>query len=384
MVYRPRGALLGFALLACCGRAHFDAIGDSAASAPGDPAPAATGMFLVVADGDGTVTTYQVDPTTYALAPAATSAPQGSPQILGVTPDGRFVYAPNYGDDLLYGYAIDADSGALSAIPGMPIAQAGTQLQAAIVHPSGKFVYIVNGQALLLYSYAIDPTTGALTPLGTMATGTAGAYAPAFDPTGSLLYISTYQTTIAGYAIDAQTGLPSVLTGSPFAVQSSNMIPAFDRTGRYLYLCANGTQLRGYQIDAATGGLSPVPGSPYADAQGFQWLQADPSGAYLVGLTSGAAGVFVWSIDAATGALSPVPGSPFASDPVERAREWGVFTPDGRGLYAVSDNYAAGMGTYDLSLLSFDPTTGEVAVAARALVPRTTYGVSLALIQTAL
>ena len=350
---------------ASCGRLGFDDL--------------ANGRFLVVANGGATASVYRVDPDTYRLEQTAQGdVTVGSPNVIDATPDGRFIYMPNYYDSTLSGFAIDPVSGALSPIPGTPIAEPGANPQAVIVHPSGKFLYLVNNTTSALITYAIDATTGELSQLSSVGTATTGAYMPAIDPVGQFLYVSTYATTIAGYALDPALGTPTAVPGSPFPVQGANMIPTFDRTGKFLYLCANSTDLRGFAV-GATGELTEVPGSPYANPQSFYWLKPDPSGRYLIGTTGFTAGIFVWSIDAVTGALTPAPGSPFASA-AEQSLQWGVFTPDGTHFFAGSD-YASFPAT-DLAMYSFDPTTGAVNVDAIDLAPRSTYVSSMVLVHS--
>ena len=363
--------------ISACGRVGFDGLLDGAVpDAPPDATP--DGMFLVTANGDGTASVYRVDPITYAIEQTTQGdVTVGSPNVIDATPDGRFIYMPNFTDNTLSGFAIDPHSGALSPIPGTPIAEPAANPQAVLVHPSGKFLYLVNSATLSLLTYAIDATTGELTPVNSVGTATTGAYMPALDPPGRLLYISTYQPMMAGYQIDLVTGTPTAVSGSPFAAQGANMIPTFDRTGQFLYLCANGTELRGYAVDT-TGALTEVPGSPYANLDAFFWLKPDPSGAYLIGITGFTSGIFVWSIDPITGALTPVAGSPFASV-AEQDLQWGVFTPDGKHFFAGSDYLS--LPATDLALYSFDPTTGAVGVVATALAPRTAYVSSMVLVQ---
>ncbi len=348
---------------ASCGRVGFDDLTD--------------GRFLVVANGDGTMSVYRVDPATYALEQTAQGdMPVGSPNVIDATPDGRFIYVPDYNEGTLSGFAIDPRTGGLSPILGTPIAEPGANPQAVLVHPSGEFLYLVNSGTQEVVTYAIDATTGELSPVSSVSTATTGAYMPALDPAGQLLYVSTYKTTLAGYQLDPATGTPTAVPGSPFPVQGSNMIPTFDRTGKFLYLCANGTELRGFAV-GTDGTLTEVPGSPYANPQSFYWLKPDPSGRYLIGTTGFATGIFVWSIDAVTGELTPASGSPFASI-AEQGLQWGVFTPDGTHFFAGSDYLS--IPATDLALYSFDPTNGAVDVDATELAPRTAYVSSMVLV----
>src|SRR5882757_1089952 len=63
-----------------------------------------------------------------------------------------------------YGYAIDTNTGTLTAVPGSPFVAAGAAISVA-VDPLGKFVYAGIWGTAAVSGYAIDKTTGSLTPM---------------------------------------------------------------------------------------------------------------------------------------------------------------------------------------------------------------------------
>jgi 6-phosphogluconolactonase (cycloisomerase 2 family) len=339
--------LVAVALLAgACGRIDF--------------APLPANTFLVVGNGSN-VNVFMLDTLTGAATPTGQGAfGIGEPNVIGATPDGRFVYVPDSNDMALAGYAVDPIDGALTPIPGTPIAT-GHLLQAARVVPSGRFLYVPTGEVPgSVLAYSIDASTGELVSIGEFDAGGTGTYFPVIDPTGSLLYISSYETTFPGYQIDGTNGALTMLPGFPIAAQGANLAVALDPAGVFLYMGSNTVDLRGYQI-GADGALTQVPGSPYDFPQDTYWLEVDPSGRYLlVGvLTAGGdsePGLYVWARDPSTGAITQTAASPYTIGQTSCI----VFSPDGRFVYATTYNGSTTM----LVQLAFDASAGSLTELA--------------------
>jgi 6-phosphogluconolactonase len=333
-------------LVAACGRVDF--------------AQRPPTTFLAVADGSN-VNMFVLDTSAGGLKPTAQGAVEsGDPNVIGTTPDGRFLYVPSFDHMSLAGYAIDPYEGTLTALPGMPIAT-GHLLQAASVVPSGRFLYVPTGEEPgAVLAYAIDPATGALAALGQYSAGGTGTYFPVINPTGTLLYLSSYEATCPGYRIDETIGALTMLPGFPIACQDSNLGATLDPSGRFLYVGSNTVDLRGYGI-AADGTLTPVPGSPYSFKRATNWLAVDPIGGYLVvGVVTAAAnsmpGLYVWARDRSTGAIALTTSSPYRVGDIDSL----AFSPGGEFLYAATKN-----GTSDAVVqFAFDATTGALTQLA--------------------
>jgi DNA-binding beta-propeller fold protein YncE len=65
----------------------------------------------------------------------------------------------------MFGYMVDAQTGALTEIFNSPFATGDFPWDIAF-DPEGKFAYVTNMAAGNVSAYAIDPATGVLTPLG--------------------------------------------------------------------------------------------------------------------------------------------------------------------------------------------------------------------------
>ena len=96
-----------------------------------------------------------------------TSTPAGvTPVFLAIDPAAPYAYVASKGGAEVYGYSIDATTGALTALPSSPFSTgAGSFPQFITIDPSGKFGYTANEGTANLSGFAINPTTGALTPV---------------------------------------------------------------------------------------------------------------------------------------------------------------------------------------------------------------------------
>ena len=132
--------------------------------------------ILYFTDEQGcSVTAYRMDTTagtlqafqTISTLPPGYSDSNSCSQIQ-ITPDGRFLYAPNRGHNSIAGFAVDPSSGTLSAA-GHVATQAVPR--AFSLDPLGKFVYAAGLETGNLTSYVIDQITGALTASEIYAVG---------------------------------------------------------------------------------------------------------------------------------------------------------------------------------------------------------------------
>lgn len=88
---------------------------------------------------------------------------------VAVDPTGKYLYAIESKNNLIYAYSINAASGALTRI-GSTIAT-GTSPEGVTVDRGGKFVYVANGGSHTLSMYEINAATGVLSGGGLRRTG---------------------------------------------------------------------------------------------------------------------------------------------------------------------------------------------------------------------
>jgi len=265
------------------------------------------------------LSSYVIDQNTGAL----TQLP-GSPHEVGSNPDysgmdslGRFLYVPLQGPNVtgntVLGYAINPDTGALTAVPGSPFTTGGLGPGQAIVDPSNRFVFVVNVSSNSVSAFSIDSSTGALSqvPGSPWATGGSQPKVLRTDRTGRFLYVSN-RSNISIFSIDQNTGALSQVSGAPISVGSDLYTIAFDPSNKFAYFGDNGQGVYGFSLDNNSGLLTLLPGFPVRtdNPQGNPVFATDPRlGVLYMGSFLGSNTVSVWSINPNSGALSQIPGS---------------------------------------------------------------------------
>ena len=197
----------------------------------GSPFPAGTdpswisftpdGKFAYVADtGVDEISAYSVNATTGALTALATATfvTDEHPQDLTVDTAGKHLYVPVANGSTagaIQVFTIDAD-GTLAAVGSTP---AGVTPVFLDIEPSGKFAYVASAAGAEVYGYSIDATTGALTALTGSPYSTGAGSRPQFitiDPSGKFGYTANEGAgNISGFAINSTTGVLTAVPSSP-------------------------------------------------------------------------------------------------------------------------------------------------------------------------
>lgn len=308
---------------------------------------------------DNTLSAYRLDATSGALLPVGTSTATGkSPNAVVGTSDRQFVYIANEDSNDVSAFAVNVETGVLTAVPGSPFA-AGTGPRALSVY--FNILYVANRGSNTLSAFARDETTGALTPLSpaTYATGQ-GPSSLTVDPTNSFLYVANNggSDDISAFLIGTTGGLTPVAE-SPFAAGASPLSLAFGASGKFLYAANPGgttPSISGFTV-GSSGALTPLSGSPLAAPVNGS-ISADRSGAYLYVTT--AAGVLGYSIDATTGSLTSLQGFPVVAGP-----DSGSVTVDPTNQFL----YVANDGSADVSGFSLNASTGGITPIAGSPFP---------------
>jgi 6-phosphogluconolactonase len=281
-------------------------------------------------------------------------------------PTSDFLFQPN--SNQVSGFQVDAVSGTvLATLPNV----AGPASGGGVTLTSTNFLYVSDFQNNVVYGYSVDATSGALTPISsspfsiaglTTSQGTTGM---ASDPAGKFLYVvNGNNNAVAAFTINS-TGQLATVTGSPFATSTSPQAAVVDHSGKFLYVSNNEDALGGisaYSIDAA-GALTPVPGSPFSTLVngGPAGLAASPTGNFLyvamAGTTTAGNQIVAETINPSTGALSPVVGSPFGTG---NAPLTVTIDPSGKFLYSTNSADSTVSG------FSLDPTSGALTSVGSA------------------
>ena len=186
--------------------------GPHAHSIMADPA----NRFVLAADlGTDKLMIYRLDAKTGQLTPnepASVSLEPGSgPRHFAFHPNGRFVYVINELTSTITAFAYDGQRGALEPLHTTSTLPEGFEGQNStaeiLVHPSGKFVYGSNRGHNSIAIFAVDEQTGQLTAAGHQSTGGETPRNFRVDPTGKYLLAANQQTdNVVVLRIDDQTG----------------------------------------------------------------------------------------------------------------------------------------------------------------------------------
>ncbi len=197
-----------------------------------------SGKFVYTTNpGIGMVTGFSFSNGVLTKIPGSpfTSVPQGGASALAVDASDRFLYVTNPSASNpppnsitvgnISGFNIDQNTGTLTTILGSPFASTeGSGPTAITVDPSGRFVYAVApGSSFSIWCLEITPTNGQLTAvLNSPFSLAAGGQFVLIDSSGSFLYIGSQSATaIQAYTLNTSTGVPTVITGSPFPIVSA-------------------------------------------------------------------------------------------------------------------------------------------------------------------
>ena len=234
---------------------------------------------------------------------------------IAISPDARFAFVANTGDNTVRSFAIGEDR-TLTAVSAA-VATGGTLPSAITVTPDGRRLLVAHRSGGTVSVFDIDQTTGALSPA-------ALAQAVGFDDVTSVAV--------------ARDGRYAYVTGrGPSGPPSSN---ADTRLGS-LAINSNGT-------------LTPLLGSPasFAGALGGFGLSITPNGSRLYMTLIQAQAIRAFNLDTASGLGTGVAGSPFAAG---AQTQQGFVTPDGKRLYA-NDSIGLKVLGYDLNPTTAAPT----------------------------
>src|SRR6266481_5296641 len=131
--------------------------GSGSKTTPPPPTNSAEFAFAVnIATGASDIFGSKVDPTTGVLT-AVGSGFGGvtDPTSLAVEPSNKFAYVSNFSDNTISAFAINASSGALTAVAGSPFPAAGNPVMIAS-ESSGRYIYTANQSTADVSGFAIN------------------------------------------------------------------------------------------------------------------------------------------------------------------------------------------------------------------------------------
>lgn len=209
------------------------------------------------------------------------------------------LYAENGVSQTLAAYSIDPATGALTALPynGFPL---GTGNWCGVqVHPSGSPLVLGDQNSTAIASYNVTATTITAAAGSPYNMGSVSTFTDTFSPDGLYLYSGGAGTTpIAGFSVDPTTGILTGLAGSPFTLPGAGTPKSYcvDTQGRLF--AANTANLLAFTT--AAGIPTPVTGNPFAtNLSNDQYAILTPDEAYYIIANPGGNQVGVFQISGA-------------------------------------------------------------------------------------
>ncbi|MGK4002849.1 lactonase family protein [Sorangium sp. So ce1036] len=147
-------------------------------------------LAYVIHESSDASTTLGYDPQKGTLAALSTvsTLPDGVSGLantcaeIQVAPTGRFVYGSNRGHDSIAIFAVDAGTGALTAVGHQPTQ--GKTPRHFQLSPTGKLLLVANQDSDSIVAFHVDETTGALEPTGRVTEVPRPTYVGIVAPSG--------------------------------------------------------------------------------------------------------------------------------------------------------------------------------------------------------
>lgn len=191
-----------------------------------------SGMFLYAISNTtlNTISVFTINSSSGSLTPAAGSPFQmlinGLAYSIVVHPSGKFLYVSFPQSEEIAAWSINTSTGAITVVPGSPFPSgviSGDAPNSLLVTPSGGFLYALSGGATA-FGFSVDANSGALSAInGSPFTLSSATDYFAIDPSGQFLY-AAYANNVAGFDINASTGTLTAFTAPPVSAAGATLL----------------------------------------------------------------------------------------------------------------------------------------------------------------
>jgi 6-phosphogluconolactonase len=194
-----------------------------------------SGKFLYAISNEttpNTISVFAIDSSSGALAPIAGSPFQlpiiSTQYSFVVHPSGKFLYVSFPQTEQIAAWSVNASTGALTTVPGSPFpsgAVSGDAPNSLFVTPSGGFLYALSG-GTTVFGFRVDANSGALSVVnGSPFTLSSATDYFAIDPSSQFVYAAYENANIvAGFSINASTGALSAFTAPPLPAKGVTLL----------------------------------------------------------------------------------------------------------------------------------------------------------------
>lgn len=291
----------------------------------------------------------------------------GSPAVPGISPDGRFLFVPDYSNNLVQSFSAQPEGP--SAIAGAAAAT-GSMPNAAIPAPEGDALWTADYTGGTTSGLSIGGSGGLTVLTGFPLTTGGNPTTLAVSPRNDFVYLPAYGgTQIAGFRRGTDGSL-TPLTDSPFARSGSPIDVEFSPDGGKLFVALQADDaIAAYTVNQATGTLTEID-SPTATDDAPTGIAVSPDGHFL--FVANNADNTIQSFTISTGgSLAPADSESTGNAPGDV-----TVSPNGRFVYSANfwsgtiSGFAVDQSSGALTELTGSPF-GDLsgAVASFAIVP---------------
>ena len=265
--------------------------------------------FVYATTNAGEILTFQANSSGALGTPTIMQGAANSP-YLAAPIGGSAVYASDFDNNVIDGFAVNETNGMLTAIMGSPFSLGASTGDPAGIANFGNCLYVGDTNGTVV-AFNVSSDGGLTAAAGSpYSAGFAPVNLIAYNPGNfSVLYAADFTGGgIWGFTIDSNCALTPV-PGSPFATPANSSPAAITVNWTTVYVALSGlNEIAAYSVNES-GALVPVPGSPFAAGRGPASLLAYNT--FLYALNGLDHTISAYSVDQSTGILTEIGGSPF-------------------------------------------------------------------------
>lgn len=189
-----------------------------------------SGKFLYAISNTtlNTISVFAINSSSGALTPIAGSPFQlpigGTAYSIAVHPSGKFLYISFPQTEQIAAWSVNSSTGGLTILPGSPFVSgvvSGDAPNGLVVAPSGEFLYAWSGGASV-FGFSVDANSGALSAM-TLSPFTLNSENLAIDPTTQFLY-AAHGNSVGGFNINVSTGTLTTFASPPVATAGVTLL----------------------------------------------------------------------------------------------------------------------------------------------------------------
>lgn len=283
--------------------------------------------FVYVANtSDNTISSFSMNRANGLLTPIETTASEGNPVSLAVSPSGDKLYVAKSSSANLQVFSINKTNGAL--VPFQSISANSSSQSSVAVSADGRFVYLTSWSGVG-NTYSVSALTGNLFPVKSIDVTSSKVY---IHPNGNLMFLMS-GTGITFWPINQSTGEALISGGAYTASMSQPQTMALSPDGRMYASFNNGYGLiNSYNLDLTNRTASSIQMASIGNSAGG--IAISNFGKVLIATEPNNNKLHSYLINSSTGALTEVDSKPTENNPQQA-----LFFPDGQ--YALVVNRAS-------------------------------------------